>query len=58
MDSHEKQGSKAGGSLLAVSIIAGVIGGTISGQPSIGFLIGLGAGLLMLAAVWLSDRRR
>jgi hypothetical protein len=47
----------AGGALLAFAILAGVIIGVIAGQPSIGFLAGLGVGLLLLAAVWLFDRR-
>jgi len=49
--------SKAGGFLLAISIIAGVVGGAMLGQPSIGFLVGTGVGLLLLLAVWLLDRR-
>ena len=52
------KGARSGGSLLAASIIAGAIGGTIAGQSSVGFLVGLAAGLTLLAAVWLSDRRR
>ena len=49
---------RSGGALLAISIIAGAVGGTIGGQPSIGVLVGVAAGLVMLAAVWLSERRR
>ena len=47
----------AGGSLLAVSMVAGVVVGTLYGQPSIGFLGGLGVGLLLLILVWLLTRR-
>lgn len=50
--------SRAGGSLLAISIIAGTVGGTIARQPSIGFLVGLGAGLVMLAYIFIADRGR
>ena len=53
-----RKDARSGGALLAVSIVAGAVGGTIGGQPSIGFLAGLAAGLLMLGAVWLVDRRR
>ncbi len=49
--------SRAGGSLLAISIIVGVLAGTVAGQPSIGFLLGVAAGLVMLGYVGLSDRR-
>jgi hypothetical protein len=49
---------KAGGFLLALGIIAGVMVGGLLGQPSIGFLAGLGAGMVLVALVWLIDRRR
>ncbi|HEY0625408.1 MAG TPA: hypothetical protein VGD10_01615 [Allosphingosinicella sp.] len=48
---------KSGGFLLAVAIIGGVVIGGLMGQPSIGFLAGVGVGLLALLAVWLLDRR-
>ena len=48
---------KAGGFLLAMGIIAGVIVGGLLGQPSIGFLAGLGVGLALVALIWLADRR-
>jgi hypothetical protein len=46
----------AGGCLLSLSILIGVVAGTLLRQPSIGFLAGLGAGLLLIALVWLLDR--
>ena len=48
----------AGGSLLALSMVAGVVTGTLYGQPSIGFLAGLLVGALFVLLVWLLDRRR
>jgi hypothetical protein len=48
----------AGGFLLAVSLIAGSIIGAGQGQASIGFVAGLGVGLVLLLAVWLIDRMR
>lgn len=48
---------KAGGFLLALAIIAGVLIGGLLGQPSIGFLVGVGVGVLLVALVWLLDRR-
>jgi len=56
MDSKQPRFPRAGGALLAGGILAGVIGGIAAGEPSIGFLAGLGAGLLLLASVWLLDR--
>jgi hypothetical protein len=50
--------ARSGGVLLALSIVAGAVGGIIGGQPSIGLVAGLAAGLIMLVAVWLVDRRR
>lgn len=47
----------AGGSLLALSMVAGVVVGTLYGQPSIGFLAGLGVGILLFILIWLMDRR-
>jgi hypothetical protein len=49
---------QAGGSILAISIIAGTVAGVIVGQPSVGFLVGTAAGLLLLFLFWLNERRR
>lgn len=48
----------AGGSLLALSLIVGTVFGATRGQASLGFVAGLGAGLALLALVWLIDRVR
>ena len=50
--------TQAAGSILAVSIIAGTVAGVIVGQPSIGFLVGTAAGILMAILFWLAERRR
>jgi membrane-bound ClpP family serine protease len=50
--------SRAGGALLALSIVAGALIGLFAHQPSIGFLAGTGIGLLLLGLIWLLDRRR
>ena len=49
--------AQAGGSILAVSIIAGTVAGIIVGQPSIGILAGTAAGALLTLLFWLNDRR-
>jgi hypothetical protein len=49
---------RAGGALLAAAILVGVVAGILLRQPSLGFLIGLAAGMLLLAGVWLRDRGR
>lgn len=48
----------AGGFLLCLSLLAGALIGVFLGQPSIGFLIGVGIGLTLVLLIWLVDRRR
>lgn len=48
----------AGGALLSLSLIAGTVIGVIRGQPSLGFIAGLGAGLVLMLIVALIDRAR
>jgi hypothetical protein len=50
--------TQAAGSVLAISIIAGAVAGVIVGQPSIGFLVGTAAGILIALLFWLNERRR
>lgn len=50
--------TQAAGFILAISILAGAVGGSIVGQPSIGFLAGLAAGLVIAMLFWLNERRR
>lgn len=51
------RGVTAGGSLLALAIIAGAVIGTAGGQPTIGALAGFGIGALLFLLVWLAGRR-
>ena len=53
-----RKNAQAGGCLLTFGILAGVMAGLFLGQPSIGFLAGSAAGLVLLLIVWLIDRRR
>ena len=53
-----RNGTSAGGVFFALGVIGGVIIGTLYGQPSIGMIAGAGVGLLLIALVWLLDRRR
>lgn len=48
--------TRAGGSLIALGSIAGTFGGGALGQPSIGLLVGFGAGTLLAVLIWLRDR--
>ncbi|HTU11617.1 MAG TPA: hypothetical protein VMG08_12060 [Allosphingosinicella sp.] len=51
-------GPLAGGCLLCIALLAGALIGIFNGQPSIGFLVGAGIGLLLVILIWLWDRRR
>lgn len=48
----------AGGFLIPLFILIGVAIGIWQGQPSIGFLAGMGAGIVLALLVWLLDARR
>lgn len=50
--------SMAGGVLIAIGAIVGAFIGATRGQPSIGFLIGLGIGIVLATGIWLLDRAR
>jgi hypothetical protein len=50
--------TQAGGSILAISIIAGTVAGVIVRQPSIGFLVGAAAGVLLAFLFWWGERKR
>jgi hypothetical protein len=49
---------QAGGCLLIAAIFLGTGIGIARGEPSIGFLAGLCAGVLLAVLVWLIDRSR
>jgi hypothetical protein len=48
----------AGGCLIALCVLVGVVWGAYEHQPSIGFLAGLGAGLALSLLIWLFDLMR
>lgn len=56
--SQRTPSTQASGFILAMSILAGVVAGSIAGQPSIGFLAGLGGGVSIAILLWLIERRR
>ncbi|MEQ9661739.1 MAG: hypothetical protein RLN87_04225 [Parasphingopyxis sp.] len=55
---EERSGSKVagGGIFIALGVIGGVIAGAALGQPSIGFLAGLGIGVALAVLTWLMTR--
>lgn len=58
MMAETPRSTRAGGFLLAASILMGVVIGSIAGQPSVGFLVGLAFGLAIAISLWLRDRVR
>lgn len=54
---HENRPKLGGGAPLALLILLGVIIGVLFGQPTIGFLIGLGLGILVAVLIWLLGPR-
>jgi hypothetical protein len=49
---------RAGGALLFGAIVIGTLAGAFAGALSVGMFAGFGVGLVLLALVWLLDRRR
>lgn len=49
---------RAGGAIIALCLIVGAVAGVLGGQPSIGLLAGLGAGIAVAVALYLRDRKR
>ncbi len=47
----------AGGFLLAAALLVGTVIGLLVGEPSIGFLVGLGIGSVVAVLLWLRERR-
>lgn len=48
----------AGGFFLALGALAGALIGMAVRQPTLGLLAGFGAGLVIVVALWLFQRRR
>jgi len=58
MEHGHRQSSRAGGAILAFTIIAGALIGNHFGQPSIGMLAGTGIGVAIAVGLYLLDRRK
>ncbi len=54
----EPSAPRAGGVLLALSILAGAVIGTVRGEPTIGVLVGIGVGIALTLGLWWIDQRR
>lgn len=49
--------SAAGGVLVALGAIIGVVAGYVVREPSAGLVIGVATGIALAVAIWLRDRR-
>lgn len=58
MERQKSNSSRAGGAIIAASVLAGAVAGSRMGQPSLGVLVGTGAGIVIALALYLYDRRR
>lgn len=58
MQPNSSKASRAGGVIIAFSIIAGAILGNHLGQPTIGMLTGTAAGTIIAVLLYLYDRSR
>ncbi|WP_347270172.1 hypothetical protein [Rhizorhabdus histidinilytica] len=58
MEQNSGKASRAGGAIIAFTIMAGAIVGNHYGQPSMGMLIGTGAGVAIATILYLIDRSR
>jgi len=57
MEQHSGNASRAGGAIIALTVLVGAIGGASIGQPSLGTVIGTGVGTAIALALYLLDRR-
>ena len=58
MTQQNGQASRAGGAIIALSVLAGAFIGARQGQPSLGTVIGTGVGVAIAIALYLYDRSR
>jgi len=58
MEQQSGKASRAGGAIIAFTIVAGAITGNHYGQPSIGTLIGTAIGVTITIALYLYDRSK
>lgn len=56
MAPSNQRSTSAGGFIVAASLMVGTIIGLVLGQPSLGFVTGLGLGAVVAIALWLNAR--
>ena len=58
MEQHEARASRAGGAIIALTVIAGFLAGAHFHQASLGTVIGIAVGAAISLALYLYDRRQ
>ncbi|WP_315760732.1 hypothetical protein [Sphingomonas sp. Y38-1Y] len=56
-DPRSSRGPVAGGAILALTILIGVVLGLVLRQPSLGLLGGIAVGAVISLLIWRRDRR-
>jgi hypothetical protein len=57
MEQHSGKASRAGGVIIAFTVLGGALVGAHMGQPSLGTVIGTAIGVAIALALYLHDRR-
>jgi uncharacterized membrane protein len=57
MNESRKPVPRAAGILITLGTLGGAVYGAVKGQPSLGLVLGFGAGVAIALAFWLFDRR-
>ncbi len=58
MEQQSGKASRAGGAIIAFSVITGALVGAYLHQPSAGTVIGMAVGVVIALALFLHDRRQ
>jgi hypothetical protein len=58
MEQNSSKASRAGGVIIAITVLAGALLGARLGQPSLGIVIGIATGATVALALYLYDRRQ
>ena len=58
MEPIKRRASRAGGFIIAFTIMVGALFGARAGQPSLGVVVGTGLGVAIALGLFLYDRRR
>lgn len=58
MEPSQRRASRAGGFIIAITVLVGALLGARAGQPSLGVVVGTGLGVAIALGLFLYDRRK